>query len=103
MLFTLLTLPALVVGLPSIGVRQDYVRHMPLVRRTFHGRGDLVDLDRIARSIGSLKSKYGLKTPYGPGLGRRASEADIGTIDQASHGQAGSTSYHTDLVCFTGW
>ena len=78
MLFALLALPALVAGLPS----QNNMLRLPLTRRALYERDGLIDLDRLAKSVSSLRSKYGYKSPGVPELGRRASQADIDIIDQ---------------------
>ncbi|KZV73514.1 acid protease [Peniophora sp. CONT] len=86
MLLSLLTLPALVAGLPSLRSREDNAHHLPLARRTIHRRGGSVDLDRMAKSADFIRLKYGFKSA--DELARRASQADINIIDQG-----GDTSY----------
>ena len=81
MLLSLLALPVLVVGLPNIETKRANVHHLPLVRHTLHRRGDFVDLDRIAASAHSLRSKYGFKTADKV---RRRANNDISTINQVS-------------------
>ena len=81
MLLSLLTLPVLVAGLLNIETKRANVHHLPLARHTLHRRGDFVDLDRIAASARSLRSKYGLKAA--DKVRRRANE-DISTINQVS-------------------
>ena len=78
MLFALLALPALAVGLPS----QNNMLQLPLTRRAFYEGDDVIDLDRLAKSVSSLRSKYGYKSSGVPELGRRASQADIDIVDQ---------------------
>ncbi|VDC07601.1 unnamed protein product [Peniophora sp. CBMAI 1063] len=81
MLFSLLALPALVAGLPSLGSRQDNVHHLPLARQSLHRRGDFVDVKRVAGSARALRAKYGFAAANQ--LARRADEpASIDVINQ---------------------
>ncbi|VDC07598.1 unnamed protein product [Peniophora sp. CBMAI 1063] len=90
MLLALLSLPALVAGVPTLQLRQDNKHHLSLTRRSIHRRGEFLTPESLAKSADFVRYKYGFKTP--DGLARRASEADIGVIDQG-----GDTSYAASM------